>query len=165
MPGRSISCDPRAVTAAASSVLRALELGFDAGRLGELVGDQPPPGASDLVTQADSAEQSLVWVVGHRCPAGQQLGEEPMGPAQALDVGPGQRIPAITQQPQHLPVGVDANLAQPPVPQRDHDHRVRVVGVGLAPLPASNTRALAASLSSTRSPSASRRCATGRPTP
>jgi hypothetical protein len=52
--------------------LQCLERGFDAGQLGELVGDQPSPGASDLVTRPNSAEQSLVLGGGllHRCPAG-----------------------------------------------------------------------------------------------
>jgi hypothetical protein len=61
------------------------------GQLAELVGQQPSPGTSDLVTRSDSAEQSLALGGGllHWYRTGQQLTEEAVGPAQALDVGAG----------------------------------------------------------------------------
>ena len=59
-------------------------------------------------------------------------------PVMAVPRGARRKLPSATRHAlsAHPQVGVDDNLAQPLVPQRDHDRCRRVVGVGLAALPA-----------------------------
>jgi hypothetical protein len=56
-------------------------------------------------------------------------------PAQRLDPGPAQLVPAVAQQPQHLQIRINRDLRRSLVAQRHYPDRVRVGGVGLAALP------------------------------
>ena len=57
-----------------------------------------------------------------------------MHPVQGLRPGPGDLVPAVAQQPQHHQVRIGGQLPQSGVPQRDHDDRMRIGGIGLEPL-------------------------------
>ena len=99
---------------------------------------------------------------------GSQLSQQPLQPIDHLDPLTGQLLPPVDQHPQHLQLLVVRQHAQAASADRDHRHGVRVVGVGLAVMAGVEQPHPALSLagtSTTRSPSASSRCASYRPAP
>jgi hypothetical protein len=122
------------------------------------------------VAGADGGQQRLVLAGGllHRRTTGDQVQEQPVQPVQGLVAGAGQFVAAVTQHPQHHQLRIRGDLSQSLVPQGDHDDRVRAGSVSLAALAGIEHPGPGGGLagtSSTRSPLASSRCASGRPIP
>ena len=124
-------------TAALSSAFIALSLASSRCQVLQFLGGHPAAGLPGQVARAHPGQQSLVLADRflHRRTAGDQIQEQPVQPVEGLGPGAGQLITAVAQHPQHGQLRIGADFAQSLVPQRDHDDRVRVRGVGLAALP------------------------------
>jgi hypothetical protein len=78
------------------------------------------------------ARIALTWPVVMSFFARPGLGQQPMQPVDALHPGTGELLAPVGQHPQRLEVGVVGQHPQARSAGRDHGHRVRIVGVGLA---------------------------------